>query len=59
MQKLIGKGIPGYVNRMAGFGGMVSSVVDFFKIKTVNQSNETNKGDQKFEAFKGKGTSLG
>jgi hypothetical protein len=38
----LGKSIPGYVNRAAGFGGMFSSVLDFFKMKPASLSSVSN-----------------
>lgn len=42
VNELLGKNIPGYVNRAAGFGGMFSSVLDFFKMKPASLSSASN-----------------
>ena len=44
VKELVGKGIPGWVNRAAGVGGVFSSVMDFFKMKPASMGSMSSGG---------------
>jgi len=60
-RKLLGKGIPGFVNRLAYMGGMLYSCLDFIRIRKVEQndySDVLNEDSREPRQFGGQGYRL-
>jgi hypothetical protein len=50
-KKLLGKGIPGFVNRLANVGNMLYSCIDFIRIRKVTDGNYTNLDNEESRRF--------